>query len=513
MILVVSLILNTFDALNNRKYVAENVGSSTGRLTINTDPPIMTLTSPTNITYANSDILLNFTVNESTSWIGYSLDGNTNITIMGDILLTSLSEGSHSVILFANDTEGNMGSSSIIWFTIDTIAPIITVVSPDGGHTNQEYVWLNITVNEPISWMGYYDDMFSMANITFSGQTLIGPFSEGFILIDVYANDTAGNMAHAYAAMKMDFTPPILNVTSPKNETYTTSKVWVNFSINEVSIWNAYSLDNKPNVSISYLNPPIYNILLDLEEGVHSLVVYTKDAAGNEVASSIIWFTVDVLSININHPVNASYSQQDLWLNFTTDDLTSWAGYSLDGNPNITITGDVVLTSLSEGSHSVILFANDTEGNMGSSSIIWFTIDLTSPIVSILTPSQSYYSDSAILVQYGFTETGSIQFYLNDTSYPFIANGSTITLSDGEYNLTLTVTDPAGNIGLATVIFTVESPTTTITTITSSKPVITTPTSKTTTEETTREVSEGFVFSIPLTILVIMVLVKRKTKK
>jgi hypothetical protein len=61
-------------------------------------------------------------------------------------------------------------------------------------------------------------------------------------------------------------------------------------------------------------------------------------------------------------------------LNFTTDEPTSWIGYCLDQQANATITGNVTLTGLAEGSHSIIVYANDTAGNMGTSEKIFFTI-------------------------------------------------------------------------------------------------------------------------------------------
>lgn len=465
--------LSTFNELNVRKesQLASNSPQPLNTPIIHTpsnDPigvprfltgggPNITIQSPINDTYNHNNIWLKFTTDKPTLWIGYSLDEAPNVTITDNLFLTSLTEGSHFVKIFANDTSGNMGQSDTVWFTIDTVAPTITVISPDVGKTKQEYVWLNVTVNEPTSWMGY--SLWGEPNVTFSGHTLLGPLSEDIYLFDIYANDTAGNMGGGPSGgIWIDLTPPIVNIISPRNDTYSERDVLLNLSINEWPTWISYSLDNNPNESISASEPFTFT-LTNLDDGSHSIIVYTQDGAGNEVASSIVWFTIDCdfPYISINSPGNGSYPSLDVWLNFTIDEVSSWIGYSLDGNLNITVTGDTLLTSLSEGSHSVVICANDSVGNMGSSTLVWFTIDLTPPIVNILTPSQVYYLDPNILVQYSISETGTIQFYLNDVPYPFIANESTITLLDGEYNLTLKVTDQAGNIGIVTVIFTIDT--------------------------------------------------------
>jgi len=83
-------------------------------------PPTIFILSPENKTYPENDVPLTFTVSESTSWIGYSLDSQMNVTISGNTTLAGLSDGSHSLVVYANDTAGNTGASEIIYFTIET---------------------------------------------------------------------------------------------------------------------------------------------------------------------------------------------------------------------------------------------------------------------------------------------------------------------------------------------------------------------------------------------------------
>jgi len=85
-----------------------------------TTPPIISILSPENKTYAVEDAPLTFALSESTSWMGYSLDGQANITIIGNITLTGLSNGLHSLIVYAKDTAGNTGASEMIYFNIET---------------------------------------------------------------------------------------------------------------------------------------------------------------------------------------------------------------------------------------------------------------------------------------------------------------------------------------------------------------------------------------------------------
>ena len=48
------------------------------------------------------------------SWVSYSIDGVENVMITESLLLVEVTEGSHSIIIYADDTVRNMGVSSII---------------------------------------------------------------------------------------------------------------------------------------------------------------------------------------------------------------------------------------------------------------------------------------------------------------------------------------------------------------------------------------------------------------
>lgn len=103
-------------------------GSSSIDFTINA-PPSIAILSPENKTYHAADLHLNFTVNEPTKWVGYSLDGKKNITITGNSTITNLANGFHSITVYANDTSGNMGASQTMHFSVDVPALTQTAIT------------------------------------------------------------------------------------------------------------------------------------------------------------------------------------------------------------------------------------------------------------------------------------------------------------------------------------------------------------------------------------------------
>jgi len=91
-----------------------------------TVPPVISVASPENNNYTSSEVSLNFTVNKPTNWTGYSLDGNQNVTVTGNSTVTNMTNGRHSITVYANDTFGNIGASQTVSFTIAKAEPFPT---------------------------------------------------------------------------------------------------------------------------------------------------------------------------------------------------------------------------------------------------------------------------------------------------------------------------------------------------------------------------------------------------
>jgi parallel beta-helix repeat protein len=95
-------------------------------------PPQITLLSPVNQLYNESSIDLVFLTNEAVNWTGYSLDGRQNVTVTGNSTITGIPNGSHSLVVYANDSLGNMGSSENLTFSVAVAAPAPLVLVSAG---------------------------------------------------------------------------------------------------------------------------------------------------------------------------------------------------------------------------------------------------------------------------------------------------------------------------------------------------------------------------------------------
>ncbi|MEM3695110.1 MAG: hypothetical protein QXJ11_04030 [Candidatus Bathyarchaeia archaeon] len=131
-------------------------------------PPCIKVLSPEDgVVYAVKDVPLIFTVDKVVSWIGYSLDGQANVTISGNTTLTGLVEGAHYVIVYANDTFGRMGASCKVCFYVDTLPPNITDICqfpPVDNVFPEDVVEVNATVTDCVSGVKRVTLFYAYAN-------------------------------------------------------------------------------------------------------------------------------------------------------------------------------------------------------------------------------------------------------------------------------------------------------------------------------------------------------------
>jgi parallel beta-helix repeat protein len=189
-------------------------------------------------------------------------------------------------------------------------------------------------------------------------------------VLDQYNKDDYPLMSNPLSSPS-DTTPPAVSVISPENKSYATSSIPLVSAVNETVFRMAYSLDGQSNVAIAG-----NTTLPKLPEGSHSIIVYASDSFGNTNASDPVFFTIDMSSpiILIVSPQNKTYDTTDIPLTFAIDEPAASMAYSLNGQTNVTIAGNATLAVLPEGSHNIVVYANDTAGNAGFSEIVYFSV-------------------------------------------------------------------------------------------------------------------------------------------
>lgn len=161
--------------------------------------PQINVISPQNIIYNN--ITIEYTINKGVSWAGYSLDDNLNVTLTGIPTITGLADGEHHIIIYANDTLGNMGLSQTVYFSIDNTAPVITLISPQAQTYSVADVQLAFIINEQVKEISYSLD--GLSNISITGNITLPALPDGNHNVTIYASDELENSG---ASVEISFT-------------------------------------------------------------------------------------------------------------------------------------------------------------------------------------------------------------------------------------------------------------------------------------------------------------------
>jgi hypothetical protein len=175
--------------------------------------------------------------------------------------------------------------------------------------------------------------------------------------------------------------------------------------------------------------------LTDLRDGKHSLEVI---ATGNYVytktgSSGKIYFTVDTTAPEIEFVPSQQKtfdSASGASFNFACieikDETLFWLGYSLDGKDVIAVTDNVsstiiesghfyqktnyqlTLNGLSDGSHSLTVYAKDSAGNVGESETFQFTVGQEAQPEPDQTESEGGYLSTLVVASLGIVAVISI---------------------------------------------------------------------------------------------------------
>jgi len=130
-----------YNAVNYVTLALQNEESSPSDSTA----PTITVVSPTNTTYTTSTIWFNATANEAIDVWTLNYNGtNTTITINTS---ATLSNGQYQLLLYGNDSSGNVGLNDSIWFTVN-VASSTTEEDDDDSSSSSSTTTVTEYINE-----------------------------------------------------------------------------------------------------------------------------------------------------------------------------------------------------------------------------------------------------------------------------------------------------------------------------------------------------------------------------
>lgn len=215
------------------------------------------------------------------------------------------------------------------------------------------------------------------------------------------------------------------------------------------------------------------NSTITAYEGQNHLIVWANDSSVN-TGHGEVYFTYDTNynetipitpSVAITSPMTIMYGTRLIALNVTSNTTVSAWWYNLNGTGNTYFTPNITINHSSDGQYTIIVYANSTTGDIGSSSVSYY-IDSTRPAITVIYPTNgSIINISSIPTSisiYGIASNTHLDdAMINDTAWGmntgttsnwnFVNNNVTNTT----YSVLITVNDTAGNHRDVELYFTV----------------------------------------------------------
>jgi hypothetical protein len=237
------------------------------------------VTNPVNFTVAagvHSGILDSFQ---------YSVDGGTWVALPSDgfeMLRLNLSSGFHFVAASAEYFGKRVYVG--VAFAVDVVSPYVTTLSPENKTYNSSDIPLIFEASDSRGKRYSLDDQ---RPVYVEGNTTVKGISDGGHSLVLYGDSLFGTVfASDTVWFEVDTQPPKLTVFPIENKTYDTPDAPLIFTVDNSASWVGYSLDKRPNVTLTG------NLTLTgLFYGLHELTVYANDAAGN-VESETLSFAI-----------------------------------------------------------------------------------------------------------------------------------------------------------------------------------------------------------------------------
>ncbi len=346
-----------------------------------TPPIVSSIISPMNITYSTPFIPI-YATNLSgvhTAWYRYR-NGSWSVQYpmiydsdddRWEAEVLTWSDGNYLIQVFFNDSVGNEGFNEE-WFNVDTTTPYVTIISPSNTTytTSRVDIYASNTSKVHTAWFRYRNGSWSVNNSMiydsdenrWKREELT--WIDGNYQVQVFFNNSAGNEAFSQEWFTVDSIAPIVIINSPYNSSYDRNSVTLSYFVSD-GIVTIYIND----LALSSAFPDGL-VLSELLDGNHNITIVALDEAGNRGKDTVI-FTVDthVPSINIINPINTTYNQTSVQLNYTVSEGVVTIFF--DGIANTTaFPSGSFISDLSEGSHNITIVAIDSAGNIRKTTVI-----------------------------------------------------------------------------------------------------------------------------------------------
>lgn len=428
---------------------------------------------------------------------------NTPSWTFDPVMMGLGSEGHYQFYTIATDYAGNMETKSQVpeaYWLFDVTAPQSHVLQPL-GYWNVPDLGMNVHVTDNTNSTSNVEVFyrFSSDNATWGDWAMYEnltsdpwnfsfgfPDGQGYYQFYSRANDTSGNPENSTAAAQVrvgyDITAPEISDSSPATGTtgdaYTfLAQVTENIALGDVRVVYYFGSGINANATMTNTGSGNYELGITIPENSLDMLHYrivTVDEAGNWNSTG----TRNILVADNDAPVaNAGLDQSvdagtvgTFNASASTDNIAivnfTWAFN--DGMGNVTLYGVSPAHNFTvPGNYTVTLIVRDAGGNTGTDAMV-VRVSAIPPEVDTTPPEADAGPDQNVTAGTLVTFTGADStdnVGITNYTWTLTYNGTDITLYDisptfrfwmpGNYTVSLTVRDVAGNIDTDTVLISI----------------------------------------------------------
>ncbi|MHB8643094.1 MAG: OmpL47-type beta-barrel domain-containing protein [Gaiellaceae bacterium] len=400
----------------------------------------------------------------------YSTDGSvwaTTSPTWDTVGPPAVADGLYQVRIVVTDNAGNVFTSTPITnVRVDNTPPTSTMDDP--GANLRGTVSLTAAASDTgsgVASVAFQAAASGTGAWSTVGTATTGPYAvsldtttlpDGLYDFRTITTDAAGNVFTSASVVnrRVDNTPPTATMTNPG----TPLRGVVSLASSSADAGGSGVASVQYEVSNGGAYAPVaasWNTA-GSADGTYSVHVVVRDVAGNVTTSApVTGILVDNTAPNTTNDAPAGWQNAAVTVHLTPTDAGSGVSttqYSLDGGA--WMTGTTVLVPAVDGSHTIAYYSVDNAGNIETQRSATVLMQASAP--SCPTCSAADYLRGTVTLTANPTTTGapitSVKFQYNgttigtDTTSPYSVDWNTNLVSDGTYDLTVVVTDAAGNV-------------------------------------------------------------------
>ncbi len=376
--------------------------------------------------------------------------------------------------------------------SLDILNPVVALKSPSNntGSNNQNQTFrcnatdlalINVTFNLWNSSSLFNTTFQSASGALINSEVNVTNLGFDSYKWNCYYRDLNNNLGFASSNFTLNITQLTVTLSSPSdnlisntNNTFQCNAT-SNNALSNVTfyMWNSSSLENSSNKSITGTsNSTIFYFNFTHEDNYkwNCLFANSQNFQGMALQNYSITYDITKPNLSILSPINNSYynaGRFNITLNENGTCIYSLNrglfNYSMTSSDNRTFNS-TNSSLVQNGMYNVTYYCNDSAGNLNSSTYLNFSVDLTTPNVSSVSPVNGYSetaSSTTISFSYNFTDNlniSSCSLILNnavDQTNTSVTNQSvnhlfSKSINAGSYTWNINCQDEAGNIGNST---------------------------------------------------------------